>query len=66
MVNAEGQNAVRADEDTFENVPLPQQYPLRYDEHSEWIPQQCPIAEEENRAHMSAFTILTRTQWILD
>eukprot|EP00959_Pyramimonas_sp_CCMP1952_P417517 8747525-Pyramimonas_sp.AAC.1 len=33
MVNAEGQNAVRADEDTLENMPLMQEYPFRSGEY---------------------------------
>eukprot|EP00959_Pyramimonas_sp_CCMP1952_P208482 4361024-Pyramimonas_sp.AAC.1 len=39
MVNADGQNAARANEDTFENAPLTQQCPYRYDEYpTDWTP----------------------------
>eukprot|EP00959_Pyramimonas_sp_CCMP1952_P113318 2368522-Pyramimonas_sp.AAC.2 len=39
---------------------------MRSDEYpSEWTLQYYPMSGE-NRAHMSAFTCMTRTQWIFD
>eukprot|EP00959_Pyramimonas_sp_CCMP1952_P200272 4188697-Pyramimonas_sp.AAC.1 len=52
MINSDGQNAVRADEDTCDNIPLTQQRPTWGEYPSDWILQQCPVTEEENRACM--------------
>eukprot|EP00959_Pyramimonas_sp_CCMP1952_P412024 8634218-Pyramimonas_sp.AAC.1 len=67
MVNTDGQNAVRVDKDIVENIPLTQQYPFRSDEYPViGPPQQYPVTEEENRAYMSAFTSMTRNEWVVD
>eukprot|EP00959_Pyramimonas_sp_CCMP1952_P150491 3149472-Pyramimonas_sp.AAC.1 len=49
MVNTDGQNAVRADEDTFENLPLTQLFPTWCEYASAYICQYCPVTEEEHQ-----------------
>eukprot|EP00959_Pyramimonas_sp_CCMP1952_P125467 2623275-Pyramimonas_sp.AAC.1 len=53
MVNADGQNAARADEDTFQDIPLTQQSPTWGEYPSDRILQQYVITEGEIRASMS-------------
>eukprot|EP00959_Pyramimonas_sp_CCMP1952_P253925 5304877-Pyramimonas_sp.AAC.1 len=67
MANAYGQNAVRAGDWFFENIPQAQQHPFRYDECThDLILQQYPVTEEEHRAHMRAFTCVKKNEWALD
>eukprot|EP00959_Pyramimonas_sp_CCMP1952_P262835 5495919-Pyramimonas_sp.AAC.1 len=53
--NADGQDAVRADEDTSGNTPLSPHHPHMHDEYpSAWIFQKHPITEEEEaRGYMN-------------
>eukprot|EP00959_Pyramimonas_sp_CCMP1952_P122439 2559675-Pyramimonas_sp.AAC.2 len=62
MVNPDGQIAVRADDDTFENTPLSPQHPHMYDEYpSAWTSQKQPI-RGGGRGYMNVFTSSTRDQ----
>eukprot|EP00959_Pyramimonas_sp_CCMP1952_P334072 6996324-Pyramimonas_sp.AAC.1 len=64
MINADGQRAVRADEDAVENMPLTRQHPFRSDGYpAEWIIQQHLISVEEARGYMNAFISMARDQW---
>eukprot|EP00959_Pyramimonas_sp_CCMP1952_P191368 4001497-Pyramimonas_sp.AAC.1 len=61
IVNVDGEIALRADEDTFVNLPLSQQRPCMCDEYpSAWIFQ--GPSEEEARGYMHVFTSLTRNE----
>eukprot|EP00959_Pyramimonas_sp_CCMP1952_P425592 8914737-Pyramimonas_sp.AAC.1 len=68
MVNADGQMGMRAEEDTFMNMPtVSTSHPYTHDEY----PAACTfekslITEEEARGYMNAFTSLSRNEWVLD
>eukprot|EP00959_Pyramimonas_sp_CCMP1952_P048580 1014311-Pyramimonas_sp.AAC.1 len=65
MVYTDGQT-VRADEDTFEDIPLAEQHPYRHDEYpSSWISPKHPITQEEATGYMNVFTSIARDQWAL-
>eukprot|EP00959_Pyramimonas_sp_CCMP1952_P304136 6365427-Pyramimonas_sp.AAC.1 len=67
MVNADGQIALRVDEDTFENMPLSSQHPHMCDEYpSAWISEKHPITDEEARGYMNVFTSLIRNERALE
>eukprot|EP00959_Pyramimonas_sp_CCMP1952_P319096 6676580-Pyramimonas_sp.AAC.1 len=58
---------MRADEDTFENMPLSAHRPRMCDEHPPaWIFEKHPITGEEARGYMNVFTSLTRNDWALE
>eukprot|EP00959_Pyramimonas_sp_CCMP1952_P313822 6569275-Pyramimonas_sp.AAC.1 len=68
MANADGQVAMRADEDdAFRNMPLSSaQRPHVRDEcPSAWIFEKIPIAEEEAHGCINVFTPLARNDWVL-
>eukprot|EP00959_Pyramimonas_sp_CCMP1952_P416785 8731863-Pyramimonas_sp.AAC.1 len=68
MANADGQMGMRADEDTFLNVPTsPASGPCAYNEYpTAWIFEKNPITEEEARGYMNVFTSLSRNDWVLE
>eukprot|EP00959_Pyramimonas_sp_CCMP1952_P007495 156798-Pyramimonas_sp.AAC.1 len=68
MVNTDGQIGMRADVDTFINVPLASApRPHMHDEYpAAWIFEKSPNAEEEARGYMNVFTSLTRSDWLLE
>eukprot|EP00959_Pyramimonas_sp_CCMP1952_P228787 4783772-Pyramimonas_sp.AAC.1 len=68
MVNADGEMGMRADEDTFVNMPLTSaSRPHMYDEYpAAWISERNPIAEAEARGYMNVVTSLTRNDWVLE
>eukprot|EP00959_Pyramimonas_sp_CCMP1952_P139832 2926219-Pyramimonas_sp.AAC.1 len=68
MVNTDGQIGMRANEDTFTNMPLASApRPHVHDEYpTAWTFEKIPITEEEARGCMNVFTSLTRNDWVLE
>eukprot|EP00959_Pyramimonas_sp_CCMP1952_P023207 488213-Pyramimonas_sp.AAC.2 len=68
MVNTDGQMGMRADEDTFLNLPTTSaSCRFTYDEYpSAWAFERNPIAEEEARGCINVFASLSRNDWVLD
>eukprot|EP00959_Pyramimonas_sp_CCMP1952_P458867 9477331-Pyramimonas_sp.AAC.1 len=68
MVSADGQMSTRAEEDTFMSLPtVSRSHPYTYDEYpTAWISEKNPITEEEARGYMTAFTSLSRNEWVLE
>eukprot|EP00959_Pyramimonas_sp_CCMP1952_P449391 9409693-Pyramimonas_sp.AAC.1 len=65
MVNTDGQMGMRADEDTFMNMPTTSAVrPYTYDQYpTAWIFEKTPITEQEARGYMNVFTSLSRNDW---
>eukprot|EP00959_Pyramimonas_sp_CCMP1952_P281686 5887905-Pyramimonas_sp.AAC.1 len=59
---------MRADEDTFLNLPTtPTSHPCTYDEYpTAWIFEKNPFTEEEARGYTDVFTSLSRNDWALE
>eukprot|EP00959_Pyramimonas_sp_CCMP1952_P323443 6768426-Pyramimonas_sp.AAC.1 len=68
IVNTDGQIGMRADEDTFMNMPLAYApHPHMHDEYpTAWTFEKNPITEEEARGYMNVFTSLTWNDWVLE
>eukprot|EP00959_Pyramimonas_sp_CCMP1952_P101115 2115224-Pyramimonas_sp.AAC.1 len=68
MENTDGQLGMRADEDTFLNMPTTSvSRPCAYDEYpTAWIFEGNPIAEEGARGCIDVFTSLSRNDWVLE
>eukprot|EP00959_Pyramimonas_sp_CCMP1952_P152476 3190326-Pyramimonas_sp.AAC.1 len=67
-VNTDGQMGMRADEDTFMNMPTTSaSRPYTYDEYpTAWIFEKSPTMGEEARGYMNVFTSLSRNDWVLE
>eukprot|EP00959_Pyramimonas_sp_CCMP1952_P431143 9029698-Pyramimonas_sp.AAC.1 len=61
---------MRADEDTFLNVPTTStSHPYTHDETNILQPgpfEESPITEEEARGNMNVFASLSRNEWVLE
>eukprot|EP00959_Pyramimonas_sp_CCMP1952_P234668 4903221-Pyramimonas_sp.AAC.1 len=68
MVNKDGQTGMRADEESFLNLPTTSaSRPYTYDEYpTAWIFEKNPITEEGARGYMNVFTSLSRNDWVLE
>eukprot|EP00959_Pyramimonas_sp_CCMP1952_P299760 6269929-Pyramimonas_sp.AAC.1 len=67
-IHADGQMNMRAEEDTFLNLPTAStSHPYMHDEHpAAWTFENYHIAEEEARGYMNVFTSLSRNDWVLE